>query len=207
MAHQFLGRRERVPSPMAASTRSATIRPQSSSVVSLVCHAKRLQRGPFPERPTRRRFDRAHKMATNKPPLILRKRLSCLAKSGRACCIACQHRAESGSRAAPNERGSSVGSSAIQAGCAQRYVAASPRSRWRSAARSRQWACLNLRTSRTFRIGALSAGIALPLAWPKRGPRPRFDRRHRELQAELMAADWLQKLGLEHCLPLAKSFG
>jgi hypothetical protein len=147
------------------------------------------------------------KMATNKPPLILRKRLSCLAKSGRACCIACQHRAESGSRAAPNERGSSVGPSAIQAGCAQRYVAASPRSRWRSAARSRQRACLNLRTSRTFRIGALSAGIGSPLAWPKRGPRPRFDRRHRELQAELMAADWLQKLGLEHCLPLAKSFG
>jgi hypothetical protein len=26
-------------------------------------------------------------------------------------------------------------------------------------------------------------------------------------KAELMAADWLQKLGLEHCLPLAKSFG
>ena len=44
-------------------------------------------------------------------------------------------------------------------------------------------ACLNLRTSRTFRIGALSAGIGPPLAWPQRAPRPRFDRRQRELQA------------------------
>src|SRR3954469_7244084 len=46
-------------------------------------------------------------------------------------------------------------------------------------------ACRNLRTSRTFRIGALSAGIGPPLAWPQRGPRPRFDRRHRELQTGL----------------------
>ena len=46
-------------------------------------------------------------------------------------------------------------------------------------------ACLNLRTSRTFRIGALSAGIGPPLAWPQRRCRPRFDRRHRELQAGL----------------------
>src|SRR4051794_24484417 len=44
-------------------------------------------------------------------------------------------------------------------------------------------ACRNLRTSRTFRIGALSAGIGPPLAWPQRGARPRFDRRHRELHA------------------------
>src|SRR5579872_5337145 len=43
-------------------------------------------------------------------------------------------------------------------------------------------ACRNLRTSRTFRIGALSAGIGPPLAWPQRAPRPRFDRRQRELQ-------------------------
>src|SRR4051794_41793309 len=46
-------------------------------------------------------------------------------------------------------------------------------------------ACLNLRTSRTFRIGALSAGIGPPLAWPQRGPRLRFDRRHRELKTRL----------------------
>src|SRR5713101_2718796 len=46
-------------------------------------------------------------------------------------------------------------------------------------------ACRNLRTSRTFRIGALSAGIGPPLAWPQRGSRPRFDRRHRELQTGL----------------------
>jgi hypothetical protein len=44
-------------------------------------------------------------------------------------------------------------------------------------------ACLNLRTSHIFRIGALSAGIGPPLAWPQRAPRPRFDRRQRELQA------------------------
>jgi hypothetical protein len=207
MAHQFLGRRERVPSPMAASTPSATIRPQSSSVVSLVCHAKRLQRGPFPERPTRRRFDRAHKMATNKPPLILRKRLSCLAKSGRACCIACQHRAESGSRAAPNERGSSVGSSAIQAGC---LSDTSPHRLGLDGDLPHVHAKGRASISELLEPSASALSrrpSALPLAWPKRGPRPRFDRRHRELQAELMAADWLQKLGLEHCLPLAKSFG
>src|SRR5713101_4919249 len=46
-------------------------------------------------------------------------------------------------------------------------------------------ACFNRRTSRTFRIGALSAGIGPPLALPQRGPRPRFDRRLRELQAGL----------------------
>jgi hypothetical protein len=46
-------------------------------------------------------------------------------------------------------------------------------------------ACLNLRTSRTFRIGALLAGIGPPLAWPQRASRPRFDRRQRELQAAL----------------------
>ena len=46
-------------------------------------------------------------------------------------------------------------------------------------------AYLNLRTSRTFRIAALSAGIGPPLAWPQRAPRPRFDRRQRELQAGL----------------------
>src|SRR3954447_12735270 len=46
-------------------------------------------------------------------------------------------------------------------------------------------ACLNLKTSRTFRIGALSAGIGPPLAWSQRRPRPRFDRRQRELQIGL----------------------
>jgi hypothetical protein len=30
-------------------------------------------------------------------------------------------------------------------------------------------ASFSLRTSRTFRIGALSAGIGPPLAWPQRG--------------------------------------
>ena len=34
-------------------------------------------------------------------------------------------------------------------------------------------ACLNLRTSRTFRIGAPSAGIGPPLTWLQRAPRPR----------------------------------
>ena len=36
---------------------------------------------------------------------------------------------------------------------------------------ARAKACFSLRTSRTFRIGALSAGIGPPLAWPQRGPR------------------------------------
>jgi hypothetical protein len=40
----------------------------------------------------------------------------------------------------------------------------------------------SISTSRTFRIVALLAGIEPPLAWPQRGPRPRFDRRHRELR-------------------------
>src|SRR5205807_10056234 len=44
-------------------------------------------------------------------------------------------------------------------------------------------ACFNRRTSRTFRIGALSAGIGPPLPWSQRGAGPRFDRRLRELQA------------------------
>src|SRR5439155_5554928 len=46
-------------------------------------------------------------------------------------------------------------------------------------------ACFSRRTSRTFRIGALSAGIGPPLAWSQRGAGPRFDRRLRELQAGL----------------------
>jgi hypothetical protein len=45
--------------------------------------------------------------------------------------------------------------------------------------------CRSLRTSRTFRIGTLSAGIGAPRAWPQRGAGPRFDRRLRELQAGL----------------------
>src|SRR5215468_10997856 len=43
----------------------------------------------------------------------------------------------------------------------------------------------SLKTSRTFRIGALSAGIRPPLAWPQREAGPRFDRRLRERQAGL----------------------
>jgi hypothetical protein len=56
-------------------------------------------------------------------------------------------------------------------------------------------ACLNLRTSRTFRIGALSAGIGPPLAWPQRRRRPRFDRRHRELQAGLTSVAGFDRNG------------
>src|ERR1044071_710306 len=46
-------------------------------------------------------------------------------------------------------------------------------------------ACRSLKTSRTFRIGALSAGIRPPLAWPQRRAGPRFDRHLRERQAGL----------------------
>ena len=65
-------------SPMAASTPSATIalRPQSPSVVSLVCHAKRFRRGPFVSGELDGDAIVFIKMATNKPPLILRKWLS-----------------------------------------------------------------------------------------------------------------------------------
>ena len=56
-------------------------------------------------------------------------------------------------------------------------------------------ACRNLRTSRTFRIGALSAGIGPPLAWLQRAPRPRFDRRHRELQTGLNRAAGFNRNG------------
>ena len=55
-------------------------------------------------------------------------------------------------------------------------------------------ACLNLRTSRTFRIGALSAGIGPPLRAAK-APRPRFDRRHRELQTGLTSAPGFNRNG------------
>ena len=41
-------------------------------------------------------------------------------------------------------------------------------------------ACFSLRTSRSFRIGALSAGIGPPLAWPQRTVVRRFGRRQRE---------------------------
>jgi hypothetical protein len=64
-------------------------------------------------------------------------------------------------------------------------------------------ACLNLRTSRTFRIGALSAGIGPPLAWSQTRPRPRFEELQIASQAGRLQSEWEADFRRTQCrLPL-----